>query len=206
MNMVHFYRMIKSIKKKDNTLTLFIKEDDPLKLYIQINQNGENDNKGITGHINITLVRPIIHEQPTGYGDPIIVKSKEFQKIKQLNKTSKTMDITCSGRVIDLFCNKENVYSKRVSLGEDDDEDEEREVQKDEEYKQTFDSDQILDLVKTASTSNTVQIYINNELPLHFKMNVGALGSADVYIKSRETIEEEDDDSTNNTENVIIEI
>jgi hypothetical protein len=87
MNMVHFYRMLKSIKKKDNTLTLYIREDDPLKLYIQINQYGEGDNKGIFGHVNITLVRPLIHDQPTGYNDPIIVTAKEFQKIKQLNKS-----------------------------------------------------------------------------------------------------------------------
>lgn len=201
MNMVHFYRMLKSIKKKDNTLTIFIKEDDPLKLYIQINQNGEDENKGIVGHINITLVRPLIHDQPTGYNDPIIVTSREFQKIKQLNKISKTMDLVLKGRMLELFCNREGVYSKRVILGDTDNEDEEEAYVDEEEYKQTFDSEQILDLVKTASTSNTIQIYVSEDLPLRFKMNVGSLGTVDVYIKSRETIEEEqeeDDSCANN--------
>ena len=211
--MVHFYRMLKSIKKKDNTLTLFIEQEDPLKLYIQINQAGEDKKKGIVGHINIALVRPLIHDEPTGYNDPIIVTSKEFQKVKQLNKISKAMELSFKGRTIDLFCNREGVYSKRVTLGDtedEDEEDEEKEVEEDEdEYKQTFDSDQILDLVKTASTSSNIQIYITPELPLHFKMNVGSLGTIDAYIKSRETIDEEQDDyecSPSTIEDVTIEI
>lgn len=214
MNMVHFYRMLKSIKKKDNTLTLYIKQDDPLKLFIHINQSGEDENKGIVSHINITLVRPVVHDQPTGYGDPIIVTSKEFQKVKQLNKISKTMELTSRGRTVDLFCDREGVYSKRVTLGDADeeDDDEREEVDDDEEeYKQTFESDQILDLVKTAGTSNNIQIYITNDLPLHFKMNAGSLGTVDLYIKSRETIveekeQDEEDALTNATENVTIEI
>jgi proliferating cell nuclear antigen PCNA len=205
MNMVHFYRMLKSIKKKDNTLTLFIEENDPLKLYIQINQMGEDKRKGIIGHINITLVRPQIHDKPIGYNDPIIVTSKEFQKVKQLTKISKSMELSFKGKTVDLFCNREGVYSKRVTLGdtehdedEDEDEEEEEEFER-EEYKQTFDSDQILDLVKTASTSNTIQIYITPDLPLQFKMNVGSLGVVHVYIKSRESIFEEQEEDEEDT-------
>lgn len=206
MNMVHFYRMLKSIKKKDNTLTLFIEEDDPLKLYIQINQSGEDKKKGIVGHINITLVRPQIHDKPTGYNDPIIVTAKEFQKVKQLNKISKTMELSFKDRTIDLFCNREGVYSKRVTLGDTDDDDEDNESDKNEEeddneYKQTFDSDQILDLVKIASTSTNIQIFITPELPLHFKMSVGSLGTVNVYIKSRETIDEEQEDEDESINN-----
>ena len=194
MNMVHFYRMLKSIKKKDNTLTLYILEDDPLKLYIQINQFGEGDNKGIIGHINITLVRPIIHDQPSGYDEPIIVTSKEFQKIKQLNKISKTMEITSHKKMMELFCDREGVYSKRVILGDNEEDTEENDENEEfESFKQTYDSEQILDLVKTASTSSTIQIYINEELPLRFKMKAGSLGSVDIYIKSREMLKDEED-------------
>ena len=211
MNMVHFYRMLKSIKKKDNTLTLFIEQDDPLKLYIQVNQAGEDKKKGIVGHINITLVRPQIHDKPIGYPDPIIVTSKEFQKVKQLNKVSKTMELSFKDRTVDLYSNREGVYSKRVTLGDteddDDDEDEEREEEVEDEYKQTFDSDQILDLVKTASTSSNIQIFISPDLPLHFKMNVGSLGNVSVYIKSKETIDEEqEEDESNSVDNGTLEI
>lgn len=199
MNMVHFYRMLKSIKKKDNTLTLFIREDDPLKLYIQVNQLGEDKRKGIVGHINITLVRPVVLDEPSGYCDPIIVTSKEFQKIKQLNKISKSIELTCKNKIIDLFCNKEGVYSKRVSLGDiddDDDDEEEEDLHEEEEYKQTFDSDQILDLVKISNSSTTIQIFIALDLPLYFKLTVGSLGVIDVYLKSNETIEDEADEKS----------
>lgn len=198
MNMVHFYRMLKSIKKKDNTLTLFIEENDPLKLYIQINQAGEDKKKGIISHISITTTRPQIPDNPTGYNDPVIVTAKEFQKVKQLNKISKLMELTFNGRTVDLFCNREDVYSKRVTLGDTDDEEEEEEVEQlDEEYKQTFDSDQILDLVKIANTSNNIQIHITPDLPLYFKMNVGSIGNVNVYIKSKETIKDEETDEEN---------
>lgn len=197
MNMVHFYRMLKSIKKKDNTLTLFIEEQDPLKLYIQIHQSGEDKKKGIIGHININIMRLIIHDEPVGYYDPIIVTSKEFQKIKQLNKISKTMELSFNGKSIELFCNREGVYSKRVSLGDrdDDDEDDDEKLQEDEEYKQTFESDQLLDLVKIAGTSNNVQIFATPDLPLHVKLNAGSIGTVDVYIKSKETIQEEEEET-----------
>jgi proliferating cell nuclear antigen PCNA len=197
MNMVHFYRMLKSIKKKDNTLTLFIEEQDPLKLYIQIHQSGEDKKKGIIGHININIMRLIIHDEPVGYYDPIIVTSKEFQKIKQLNKISKTMELSFNGKSIELFCNREGVYSKRVSLGDrdDDDDDDDERSQEDEEYKQTFESDQLLDLVKIAGTSNNVQIFATPELPLHVKLNAGSIGTVDVYIKSKETIQEEEEET-----------
>lgn len=196
MNMVHFYRMLKSIKKKDNTLTLFITEEDPLKLWIQIHQNGEDKNKGIMGHININIMAPVVHDEPSGYNEPIIVTSKEFQKIKQLNKISKTMELSFNGKSIELFCNKENVYSKCVSLGDRDEEDEDDDdgIIEDEDYKQTFDSEQLLELVKIAGTSTNVQIFATPGLPLYIKLNAGSIGLVDVYIKSKEIIAEDEEE------------
>ena len=194
VNTVHFYRMLKSIKKKGNTLTLFIKKDDPLKLYMQINQNGESENKGVVGHINITYVQPVIYDQPVGYGDPIIVSPIEFQKIKILNKISKTMELISNNRLIDLTCDKEGVYSKTVTLGDDDSDDKEDQKENEEEYRQTFDSEQILELVKVASTSSTnIKMYTTTELPLCVKMSSGNW-PVSIYYKSKETLIEEQDE------------
>jgi hypothetical protein len=201
VNMVHFYRMLKSIKKKD-TLVLFVKAEDPLKLYIQKNQVGEDDGKATVHNINIvTQVRPNPIDLPCNYGDPIISTSKEFQKLKSLNRISKTMTVTCKKGRIEFFCDKEEVYSGCVPFGDVDSDDEDRDEDMNEypldEYKQNFDSENIIDLVKLGGTSNNIQIYPSPDLPLRFKMNAGPLGNVDVYIKSRETIDEERDDELN---------
>lgn len=206
LNMVHFYRILKSIKKKD-TLVMYVKKDDPLKLFIQKLQAGEDEDKAMVHSINITQVRPHRRDPPNNYGDPIIATSKEFQKLKSLNRISKTMTVTCKKGRIEFFCDKEEVYSGCVPFGDIDSEDEggPKEVDDDdeEEYKQNFDAENIIHLVKLGGTSNNIQIYPSTDLPLRFKMNAGPLGNVDVYIKSRETIDEEQEEESNNA-NIII--
>lgn len=207
LNMIHFYKILKSIKKKD-TLVLYVKKDDPLKLYIQKLQIGEEEDKAMVHSINITQVRPHKRDPPNNYGDPIVATSKEFQKLKSLNRISKTMSVTSKKGRIEFFCDKEDVYSGYVPFGDIDSDDEGDDtkinIEDDgdlEDYKQNFDSDNIIDLVKLGGTSNNIQIYPSPDLPLRFKMNAGPLGNVDVYIKSRETIDEEqqDEESANIT-------
>lgn len=207
LNMIHFYKILKSIKKKD-TLVLYVKKDDPLKMYIQKLQIGEEEDKAMVHSINITQVRPHQRDPPNNYGDPIIATSKEFQKLKSLNRISKTMSVTSKNGRIEFFCDKEDVYSGYVPFGDIDSDDEGENtkinIEDDDEledYKQNFDSENIIDLVKLGGTSNNIQIYPSTDLPLRFKMNAGPLGNVDVYIKSRETIDEEqqDEESVNIT-------
>lgn len=204
LNMVHFYRILKSIKKKD-TLILYVKKDDPLKLFIQKLQVGEDEDKAMVHSINITQVRPHRRDPPSNYGPPIIASSKEFQKLKSLNRISKIMNVTSKKGRIEFFCDKEDVYSGCVPFGDIDSDDEkgDEEDHEEDEYKQNFDSENIIDLVKLGGTSNNIQIYASVDLPLRFKMNAGPLGNVDVYIKSRENIEEEQEEE-NNGSNLII--
>lgn len=210
LNMVHFYRILKSIKKKD-TLVLYVRKDDPLKLFIQKLQVGEDEDKAMIHSINITQVRSPHRDRPANYGNPIIANSKEFQKLKSLNKISKTMTVTSKKGRIEFYCNREEVYSGYVPFGDiDSDDEEERKDKEDdedddeEEYKQTFDSENIIDLVKLGGTSNNIQIYPSVNFPLRFKMNAGPLGSVDVYIKSNETIEEEQQEDEKSSSNITI--
>jgi len=202
LNMVHFYKMLKSIKKKD-TLILYVKRDDPLKLFIQKLQVGEDEDKALVHSINITQMTPIRRDPPGNYGDPTVASPKEFQKLKSLNRISKIMSVTCRKKRIEFFCNKEGVYSGRVPFGDiDGDEDnedsytEETDIDED-EYEQEFDSENIIDLVKLGGTSNNIQVYVCKDLPLRFTMNAGPLGIVDIYIKSRETIIEDEQEEEN---------
>lgn len=192
LNLGHFYKMLKSIKKKD-TLTLFIDEDNPLNLGIEIHQNG--DNNSTKSYVRITQVHPVKYDPLEGYEDPIITTSKEFSKLKQLNKISKTIVVTCRKQWIEFFCDKEEVYARGVCFGEEDeDKKDEEDTEEVEDYKQTFETEQIIQLVKVAGLSNTIQIYATGELPLKFTLNIGSLGTISIYIKSKETIEDEQED------------
>ena len=183
INMVHFYTTIKQIKKKDQII-LFIKKDEPLKLYINIIQTGEDEKKGVVGSVNITNVQPFQSEIPVGYENPVISPRTEFQKIKNLGKTYKIINITRKKKSLELFCDREDIYSKKVILGdteEDDYDDDEKDEEQ--EYKNTYDYENIVDIVKLANTSNNILIYTHQDLPICFKMDAGSLGTVELYIK-----------------------
>jgi proliferating cell nuclear antigen PCNA len=185
VNSSHFYKMLKSIKKKD-TITLFIKDDDSCKLGICVETSDEN-NKTNT-HIRITYNQPQVFDEPTGYNNPTIISNKEFQKMKNLHNISKQMQVTCpySG-LIKFFCDGQEVYEREVVLGneyQNDDVCKDDEPQ--EEYKQTFNTTHITGLTKCANQSGNVQIFVHRDLPLKIKMKAGNLGHLTVFIKSKE--------------------
>jgi proliferating cell nuclear antigen PCNA len=186
INSSHFYRLLKTIKKKDS-ITLFISEQRPMQLGICVEQNDENSDK-VTTYINITYVQPEEIELPEGYNQPIIVTSKHFQKLKTLHSIGNEMKVTIVGNsVIKFFVNGKNLFSREISIGENDEEDAEEEEKT---FTQTFTTSHITQLTKCAGQSGNIQIYHHEELPLHLKMRTGTLGTLSVYIKSHELIEQ----------------
>jgi len=203
VNLMHLYKMLKPIKKKD-AITLSIEKDNPLDLLISVHQNGEAK----PTPSSIKIIKSQVEEIASieGYSDPIIATAKEFQKLKNLNKISEIVTVSKpSGSVIEFLCEKKGVFKKKVLFGDgcesdDDDDDEndendeneeEEEVEEVEEQKfppQTFDTESIIQLVKIATLSNTVQVYMDPGLPLKFRMNVGFLGHISILIKSKEMI------------------
>ena len=82
-----------------------------LKMYIQINQNGENENKGIKGNISITNVQPIVVDKITQIvGNDIILTECRTSPLQQWQGNNKDkvqigdivlLDITdCYNRII----------------------------------------------------------------------------------------------------------
>ena len=184
VNSSHFYKMLKSIKKKD-TITLFIKDDDSSKLGICVETSDEN-NKTNT-HIRITYNQPQVFTEPFGYNSPTIISNKEFQKMKNLHNIAKQMQVTCpySG-LIKFFCDGQEVYEREVILGNECQDDDVCKEDVVEEYKQTFHTSHITGLTKCANQSGNVQIFVHKDLPLKIKMKAGNLGDLTVYIKSKE--------------------
>ncbi len=128
VNANHFYRLLKTIKKKDR-VTMFITEAHPMQLGICVEQNDEKMDK-VTTYININYTQPEDIDCPDGYGSPIIVTSKHFQKLKTLHSIGTEMKITVVGSsLIKFFVNGKNLYSREISIGKDSDDEEDGEEQ-----------------------------------------------------------------------------
>jgi proliferating cell nuclear antigen len=186
LNLMHLFKMLKSIKKKDK-LTMYIDKNNQLNLGLQI--QGNENNFFSESHVKITNHRSVDTEFPDGYDNPIITSSKEFVKLKSLNRVSKYIDITFFKHKIEFYCDRENVYSKKITFGDTTHSDENDNL---DIFSQKYETDQILQLVKVAGLSQNVRIYYDKFLPLKIQLNVGSLGNISIYMKSKETIEEEE--------------
>lgn len=196
VNSSHFYRLVKAIKKKDS-ITLFINESSPMQLGIRVEQ-AEDTAEKITTYINITYVSPEVITLPDEYGNPRIITSKPFQKLKTLQAIGNEMKITVgSVGCIKFFVNGKNLFSREVSIGEDtDDEDQVDNHQN----TQTYTTSHLTQLTKCAGQSANISIYHHEELPLWIKMR--ALGVLSVYIKSKELIEQLEDDQDGSDDDI----
>ena len=190
VNANHFYRLLKTIKKKD-TVSLFIQEQRPMQLGICVEQ-GEERGDRITTYIQISWVSPSEIELPEGYEQPIVEISKRFQRLKMLHSIGPELKATViGGRTIMFFVNGKNLYSREVTLGEDPDDEGADEGGS---YTLTYTTSHITQLTKCAGQSGNIQIFHHEELPLFIKMKIVTLATVAVYIKSHELIEQLEND------------
>ena len=196
VNTTYFYKMLKCIKKKDG-LRLFIHEDDPHNLGICIEQKGEGNK--VNTFLKITMTHPEDIQKPDGYDPPIIIQSKQFQKMKNLHSISDTMTITSKLNYIKFFCDGGELYSRELVIGEENDEDNSHIKNV---YKQTFNTQHITGLAKCAGQSYNVQVFVHEDLGLKIKMKAGSLGEITVYIKSKELIQDEEEERVTQDEEI----
>jgi DNA polymerase III sliding clamp (beta) subunit (PCNA family) len=191
LNLSYFFKVLKSIRKKDS-LELYIDDSDMYKLYIKIYRS--SDSNPITKHITITKLQFEDFKCPDDnlYTDSIIASCKEFQLLKNLNKINDVLDVTLEDGIIKFHADKETIMSTTVPFGE---------LRNDgdhEMFQQTFNTNDILELIKVAGLSDNVYMYYTNGSPLKIKFDVGTLGNLTVYIKSREQGEEEQNEQATN--------
>ena len=190
LNLNHFHRMLKSIKKKDS-LQLFIDADNPTELGIKTIP--KENTRITTSGINIQEIQNLDIDTPTGYGKPVIVPSSEFQKMCKDLSSIGSVNISVRARNfhIEFIADADGILKRKVTFGENEDSDDD--VDDDTpEYYATFTTDQLSRITKLAGLSNTMQIFpANNSLPLLFRSSVGSLGKISIYIKSQELVEAE---------------
>lgn len=194
VNSSHFYKLLKSVKKKDS-ITLLIEESRPMELGVCVEQADETNK--VTTYIKITYVHTDDFDLPTDYDQPIIISSKEFQKLKTLYPIGPDMQISIyDNSVIKFYCDNNHLFNREVVIGDDTDYQDKKTSQKP-VYCHNFTTKHITLLTKCAGQSvpGNIQIFYHDKLPLHIKMRAGNLGVLSVYIKSKEIIEDEKDEN-----------
>ena len=194
LNLNFFFRLTKSVKKKDS-IQLFINSEDSTEL--GITTIPKENTRVTTSCIKILNIQNLDAELPTGYGKPVIVSSADFQKMcKELSSIGSTnICVESLGNCIDFIADADDILKRTVRLGESD-EDDKKQSKDHKLYQATFTTDQFTRINKIAGLSTTLQIFPGTEnLPLLFRSNVGSLGKISVYIKSKEIVDKEMDDS-----------
>jgi proliferating cell nuclear antigen len=185
INLSHFHKMLKSIKKRDS-IELFILTDNPNELGIKVIP--KENNRVTTSTIKI-IHMPIIDTMlPEGYGDePVNVPSAEFQKMcKGLSQISNQVHIWSKGFLVRFSSDAGGVMKRFTEFGETDDYDDEKHSnENDVEYSDDFDTEQLVRIAKLSGLSNTMKIYSKNDNPLLFTSAVGTLGKISIYLKSK---------------------
>jgi len=181
INLNHFHKMLRSIKKKDS-IEIYIDERQPTDLAIKVIP--KENNRVSTSFIKIQNVQNLDIDIPTGHTKPVIVSSSEYNKmIKDMSNIGTTMKVIAKNFSIEFNCNAGGILKRKVEFGERSDSDDS------EEYSQDFITEQLCRITKLSGLSSNIQIFPGK--PLLFRSNIGSLGKISIYIKSKEQIETE---------------
>ena len=191
LNLTHFHKMLRSIKKKDSIM-LFIKSENSTDLGIKVLP--KENNRVTTSYIKIQSIQNLDIEIPAGYKKTIIVHSNEYQKMcKDMNNISSVINIQSKKFLIKFLCNAGSVYSREVLFGETDDGDSsDEEDDEGEEFNEDFQTEQLIRVIKISGLNSTMQIFPKRGLPLLLKSNIGNLGKISIYLKNKAQIEEDE--------------
>ena len=200
LNLLHLYRMLKNIKKKDS-VELFIQSDNPSELGIKVIP--KENNRVTTSFIKIQDIQLIDIDIPDGYSNSIMVSSSEFQKMaKDICSISDKVTVIPKKFQIRFKCDDNVVLKRYIDFGEcqksddEDDNNNEGDVNSSSSehknlYNQIFKTETLYKICKISGLSDNLQIFTKKELPILFKSYIGNLGKIFIYIKSLEQIDNE---------------
>jgi proliferating cell nuclear antigen PCNA len=184
VNLTHFHKMLKPVKKKDS-LQMFIDDTDNTDLGIKIIP--KENNRVTTSFIKIQNIQNIDIDLPEGYGKPVIVPSTEFQKMcKGLTHISNVTRVTAKGFLVRFSSDAGGVMKRYTDFGEMADSDSDSDEKSDDaDYNEDFDTEQLTKITKLSGLGATMQIYTKKDSPLLLRTTVGSLGKLSVYLKSK---------------------
>jgi len=187
LNLNHFYKMLKSIKKRDQ-LFLFIEENNVSDLGIHI---VPRDQSRVTkAFVKIQNIQNLEIALPESYDHSILVASNEFSKMcKDMFNMSASISITTQKYSIGFLCNVGSVYSREVILGETSLEASSTDSY--EPFTEDYDTEQLSRILKIAGLHSGLIIKSKKNMPLQITSKVGILGEMSIFIKSKRQLDDE---------------
>lgn len=184
INLTHFHKMLKSIKKRDS-VELFIDDSSPTDLGIKVIP--KENNRVTTSYVKIQNIQTLDIDLPDKYDKPVIVPSGEFQKMcKGLQHISNVTHITSKGFLIRFSTDAGGVMKRSTEFGESDSSEDDRDRKEEKmDYEEDFDTEQLTRITKLSGLSHIMQIYPKKDKPLLFRSQVGTLGKISIYLKSK---------------------
>ena len=174
--MINLFKLIKTMTNND-TLTLYIDEEDSNKLGIRIENSDKNS---ITNYkLNLMDLNEDLFEIPaTTFNFVITMPSVDFQKIcRDMNSLADVIEIQSVGQQLRFSCKGDFVEQETI-IGEADNgmvfvnnSTETNEI-----VQGLFMLKNLVMFTKCTNLSNTVDIYLKNNYPLVISYNVGSLG------------------------------
>lgn len=194
INLNTFYNeMLKKIRKKD-IITLQITNENS-KMYLKVSKESSENSGNVSSAKTVIINSSSISiDPPTGYNLPIIVPSKLYhQSCREITRpNNKFIEITCwNDKTLRFFTSKDGVVENEAIFGCS------PEI-KQETFKAQFFASHAVRPVKLANLGEIVKISVKKDLPLFYKINIGCLGEIEIYIKSVDQIESEEEENEEN--------
>lgn len=178
INISHFNRMLRSVKKKD-VLQMSIDRESELKI-----RTSPRDNSRITTSIlKIQRVQQVRISEPKGpYGNPVLVSSSEFNKmIKDLNNINPIIRIHFITGYIKFECGDRAVLRRSIEFGDE-------ELASQPLHMQEYNTEHLFRISKVSGINSQIKIYTAPDMPLLIKSYIGNTGDAyiSLYIKNNQ--------------------
>lgn len=187
VNLNHLYKMMKTIKKRDS-LMFFISDENQNDLGIEIIPR---DLSRVTiSTIKIQKIENLEIELPQKYPYSILVSSSEFCKMcKDMISISSTIQVRAKKYYVGFYSDIHSIFSREVLLGnykESLDKAEDPFV-----FDEIFETEHIQRILKVSGLHSHINLTFEKNMPFHVFSKVGSLGEINLYLKSRQQIEEE---------------
>lgn len=231
INLRHFQKMLKNVKKKDS-IVMYIGKNEKI-FEVIVRSDGAKDSENSTGgteKINIVYqneepgcikATPEDGREEQQYYHAKVIASNKFQKVKKLTTMDKTILIQQQkDNYISFSCDKGGVFSNELSFGEltrdkDDSEDDEYSSEEEEEeeeeteipdwYSAHFSMSLFSNLVKLPTLSDNIQFYQPRieGMPIKVQTSIGNLGYVQIFMKDNDQIAYEESLSNSTKQNNI---
>ena len=175
INMINYFKLIKTMCNTD-TLTLYVRKDNPNTLGIKI----ENSEKNQVTIYNLSLMdihQDTIEIPPAEFDSVITLPSQDFQKMtREMHNLSDQIEIKSAGSQLIFSC-KGDFASRTTVMGETPGGLYFKENQNPDSIVQgVFTLKNLVLFSKCTNLSNSIEIYLKNDYPLIIMYTVASLG------------------------------